>query len=171
MKAHPKPISISSHAGFGANTPSPHPVLALTAQWIAELPEPMVLRLRVPGAPVPVCIWTGSRRQTPSATSAAAAPAAGPALADQIIFDRGELAALVCATQADRLWHADFLGLCFEKWRKPEVDISSDQLLAGANPDPSQVWTLERVLRRLGLELEAVEFDTTPVARPLHAAA
>jgi hypothetical protein len=140
-----------------------HPILALPAQLVAELPEPMLLRLHVPGAPVPVCMWTGSL--------AAETRAALPVLADTIVFDGAELSALALATEADRLWHADFLGMCFEKWRKPETRINGAQALAGANPDPSMSFTLDRAFRRLGIEIESVEFDMSSIAAPMHAAA
>jgi hypothetical protein len=139
-----------------------HSVLAMPAELMADLPVPMALRLRVPGSPVPVCIWTGGAADLMSPL---------PVLADSIIFDGAELSMLVCATSADRLWRADFLGLCFEKWRQPEKRLELSELLAGANPDPSAQWSVERVLRRLGATLEAVQFDSVPVAHPLHAAA
>lgn len=163
MTAHSKPTFIGTRMAPAASVPPVHPILDLPARWVAELPEPLVLRLRVPGSPVPVCVWTGGWALT--------APDAVPVLADTIIFDAQELAALVCAVEADRLWHADFLGLCFEKWRNPEVRVQTETLLAGANPDDSQHWRLGRVFQRLGVQLDAVELETAPIARPLHVAA
>ena len=45
-------------------------LLGLPAQLLSGLPDPVRLRLRVPGAPVPVVLWTGhirpqSRHATP----------------------------------------------------------------------------------------------------------
>jgi hypothetical protein len=108
-------------------------------------------------------MWTGSL--------ATETRAALPVLADTIVFDGSELSALACAVEADRLWHADFLGFCFEKWRRPETRISVAQALAGANPDPSISFTLGRAFQRLGIEIESVEFDMSSIVAPLHAAA
>jgi hypothetical protein len=119
------------------------------------------MELRVPGAPVPVVFWTGVAAQRENA----------PVLADTIVFDGAEIEALLPACEADRLWHADFLGLCFEKWRRPEVPVRAAELLAGANAEPDAGWTLGRVFSRLGIELEAIQLDVEPIARPLHAAA
>lgn len=137
-------------------------LLAMPARLVSGLPVPVCLHLRVPGSPVPVVLWTGSH---------AARRASTPVLADVIVFDGAELDALVTATEADRLWHADFLGLCFEKWRTPDVPVRAAELLGGANAEPDAGWSLGRVLSRLGLEVEACELDVEPVARPLHAAA
>jgi hypothetical protein len=92
-------------------------------------------------------------------------------LADAIIFDGAELESLAIAAEADRLWHAGFLGLCFEKWRRPEVPVRTAELLCGANPDPTSHWSLGQVLSRLGVVLESMDFGCEPEARPLHAAA
>jgi hypothetical protein len=137
-------------------------LLAVPARLVSALPVPVCLRLRVPGSPVPVMLWTGAY---------AAGRASTPVLADIIVFDGAELEALVIATEADRLWHADFLGLCFEKWRTPEVPVRAAELLGGANEEPDAGWSLGRVLARLGIEVETFELEAAPVARPLHAAA
>lgn len=137
-------------------------LLAVPARLVSGLPVPVCLHLRVPGSPVPVVLWTGAY---------AAGRAATPVLADIIVFDGAELDALVTASEADRLWHADFLGLCFEKWRTPDVPVRAAELLGGANAEPDAGWSLGRVLARLGLEVETFELEAEPVARPLHAAA
>jgi hypothetical protein len=137
-------------------------LLAVPARLVSALPVPVCLRLRVPGSPVPVMLWTGVY---------AAGRASTPVLADIIVFDGAELEALVTATEADRLWHADFLGLCFEKWRTPDVPVRAAELLGGANEEPDAGWSLGRVLARLGIEVETFELEAEPVARPLHAAA
>jgi len=139
-------------------------LLGLPAQVVGGLPAPVALRLHVPGTPVPVVLWTG--RISPEARRAT------PVLADMIVFDGAELEAIVCACEADRLWHADFLGLCFEKWRRPEVPVRAAELLDGANADENASWTFGRVLTRLGLEVEMMELDERePVARSLYEAA
>jgi len=160
MTMNTMPTPISSHAAFAAGGSHDQAVLSMPARLVAGLPVPMTLRLRVPGAPVPVCIWTGD-----------AAHGAAPVLADTIVFQAAELDALVVATEADRIWHREFLGLCFEKWRRPDQRLREAELLAGANPDTEVSWSLERVLKRLGVELEAVELEAAPIVRPLHAAA
>lgn len=139
-------------------------VSELPAQLLAELPEPIRLWLDVPGAPTQVCFFSGPHDPRSEAH----------VLADTIVFDGDELNALVCAAEADRIWHGDFLGLCFEKWRKPEFRVETAALLAGANPDAGQAgheWSVERVLRRLGARLQLVEFGAAPHAQPLHVAA
>jgi hypothetical protein len=100
------------------------------------------------------------------------------ALSDTIVFDAPELDALVLAAEADRLWHPEFLGLCFEKWRSGEFRVREHEVLAGANPDESVTWTLRQVLQRLGATIECVAFDAdvreeerARVAHGLHAAA
>ncbi|HTU61406.1 MAG TPA: hypothetical protein VMF89_23285 [Polyangiales bacterium] len=137
-------------------------LLAVPARLVSALPVPVCLRLRVPGSPVPVMLWTGAY---------AVGRASTPVLADIIVFDGAELEALVTASEADRLWHADFLGLCFEKWRTPDVPVRAAELLGGANQEPDAGWSLGRVFARLGIEVETFELEAEPVARPLHAAA
>ena len=168
MTMNTQPTPISSHAAFAANSASAqigcqavHSLLSLPARLVAGMPVPMLLRLRVPGAPVPVCVWTGSPEHAHDA----------PVLADTIVFDGGELETLVLAVEADRIWHPEFLGLCFEKWRRPQERLDQAALFGGANPDESVTWDLARVLRRIGVELEVVEFDAPPVVGPLHVAA
>jgi hypothetical protein len=156
----PTPISSRSAATSGASI---HPVLEMPAGLVAQLPCPVLLRISVPGSPAPVSIWTG---QLPHQVLAARR-----VLAETIVFDAQELAALVCATEADRLWHADLLGLCFEKWRLPSFSVQAAKALAGANPDPGVAWTLQRVFQRLGIQLDAVEFDCSSLMRSLDAAA
>jgi hypothetical protein len=136
-------------------------LLAVPARLVSGLPMPVSLQLRVPGSPVPVVLWSGVAERR-SVT---------PVLADTIVFDGGELDALVTASEADRLWHADFLGLCFEKWRRPDVPVRAAELLGGANAEADANWTLGRVLARLGIEVEAIELDVEPIARALYAAA
>ena len=98
MTMNTQPTPISSHAAFAANSASAqigcqavHSLLSLPARLVAGMPVPMLLRLRVPGAPVPVCVWTGSPEHAHDA----------PVLADTIVFDGGELETLVLAVEAD----------------------------------------------------------------------
>jgi hypothetical protein len=74
-----------------------------------------------------------------------------------ITFDRDELRALVLGVEADRIWHREFLGFCFEKWRAPAFRVSSETALGGANPDPQIAWSTASFLRRLQARLTAVE--------------
>jgi hypothetical protein len=74
-----------------------------------------------------------------------------------ITFDRDELRALVLGVEADRIWHREFLGFCFEKWRAPAFRVSSEAALGGANPDPQIAWSSASFLRRLQARLTAVE--------------
>ena len=143
-------------------------VSELPAQLLAGMPETIRLWLDVPGAPTQVCFFTGPRDSHAEAH----------VLADTIVFDGEELNAIVCAAEADRMWHRDFLGLCFEQWRQPEFRVDAASALSGANganPDAGQAiteqWSVERVLRRLGASLQLVEFGAAPHAQPLHVAA
>jgi len=155
----------SSAASAKTASATHHPILTLTAQWAAELPSPVLLRLHVPGAPVPVQVWTGTLDPTQRKL--------WPSLADTIVFDGVELVALAAAAVEDRLWHADFLALCFEKWRQPETVVNAVRALADINPSCDQDWTLARVFARMQVQLEAVDFDAdcTSIGHALHAAA
>lgn len=138
----------ASRPSAGATTPTE--LLNFPARLLVDLPEPVTLRLQVAGAPVPVYFATYPLALDP------------PVLADSITFDRAELCALLSGVQADRVWHADFLGFCFEKWRSPGFRVTEVETLAGANPDSTSNWTLERVLRRLQAELLDVELVNDP---------
>jgi hypothetical protein len=168
MHKRSKPISFSAQAEAIAhqkNRENSHEraVRELPAQWLSTLPESIQLWLDVPGAPAQVCLFSGEH--DPDAPE--------HVLADTIVFDGAELNALVCAVEADRIWHGDFLGLCFEKWRQPQHRVEAQALLAGANPEngESAIWSVERVLRRLGARLQHVEFGAAPRVKPLHVAA
>jgi hypothetical protein len=162
----------TSPVSKGRHSAEVQELLAVPARFVSGLPMPVCLHLSVPGAPVPVMLWSGPARPTQSthpANSESRGPT--PVLADIVVFDGAELDAMISACESDRLWHADFLGLCFEKWRRPDVPLRAADLLAGANPEPAADWTLGRVLARLGIEVDAIELDAQPVPRPLYAAA
>jgi hypothetical protein len=163
LSASSRPARESGVSGKARHTAELQELLTVPAALASSLPVPACLRLKVPGAPVPVVFWTGN--------VSALKREAAPVLADIIVFDGAELQAMVCAAEADRLWHADLLGLCFEKWRRPEVPVRAAELLDGANPDAHGSWTLGRVFARLGVEVESIALDEEPLARPLHAAA
>jgi hypothetical protein len=130
-------------------------LLGFPAGLLSDLPEPMLLRLHVAGAPVPVYLATYPLALDP------------PVLADRVMFDRSELRALLQGVEADRIWHADFLGYCFEKWRSPGFHLSAEDALSGVNTvntvnsvdaeGEARGWTLARVLRRLQAQLISVE--------------
>lgn len=120
-------------------------LLALPARLVPDLPLTVTLCLAIEGAPTQVQLTTQS------------CASAGHSLADVIVFDREELRALFSAVQADRMWRKELLGVCFEKWRKPEHRLTLEHALAGANPD-EQDWPLSRVLARLGATLESIEY-------------
>jgi hypothetical protein len=121
------------------------PLLELPAKFLAGLPEPISLRLKVAGAPAPICFKTSARSEI------------APVLAPVITFDGAELAALVCGIEADRVWHPEFLGFCFEKWRQPSFELTQGVALAGANPDDAASFSLLRVLQRLEARVEQLE--------------
>jgi hypothetical protein len=120
-------------------------LLALPARLVPELPLAFTLSLLIEGAPARVQFTTELHLD------------AGESLADVIVFDREELRALFIAVQADRVWRKDLLGVCFDKWRKPDHRLTLEHALAGANPDEQQDWSLGRVLARLGATLESIE--------------
>lgn len=170
MAKRSKPFLVGARAEAHAaviDHSAAHPVLQLPARAVASLPEAITLWLRVPGAPATVCLSTaraaheeitGEERDA-IALLRTEAPQSPGALADTIVFDGAELDALALASEADRLWHPEFLGLCFEKWRSTEFRVRDHEVLAGANPDTSVAWTLAQVLERLGATLECVVFD------------
>jgi hypothetical protein len=127
-------------------------LLALPARLVPELPLAFTLSLEIEGAPARVQFTTELHLD------------AGDSLAEVIVFDREELRALFTAVQADRFWRKDLLGVCFDKWRKPDHRLSLQQALAGANPDEED-WSLGRVLARLGASIESIELaeDTVHV--------
>ena len=139
-------------------------LLELPAELVPDLPLPVTLWLVIEGAPARVVLTTGAWEH-----GVLAYP--GRSLADVIVFGREELRALISAAEADRMWRKDLLGLCFDKWRRPDHRLSAADALAGANPDP-QRWTLARVLERLGATLERLELgDEAPEQHTLSAAA
>jgi hypothetical protein len=119
-------------------------LLALPARLVPDLPLAVTLNLSIDGAPAHVRLTTQ------------ACASAGHSLADVIVFDREELRALFSAVEADRMWRKELLGVCFDKWRKPEHRLTLEHALAGANPD-EQDWPLSRVLARLGATVESIE--------------
>jgi hypothetical protein len=117
--------------------------------WLSDLPEAIRFPVWVAGAPVPIVFDT-----TPQTSDA-------PVLATHIVFERDELRALAAGVQADRVWHREFLGFCFEKWRRPSFRVGLLDALAGATADDEQpAWSVERVLRRLQASLDATERGT-----------
>jgi hypothetical protein len=134
-------------------------LLALPARLVPELPLAFTFSLAIEGAPARVQFTTELHLD------------AGDSLADVIVFDREELRALFTAVQADRFWRKDLLGVCFDKWRKPDHRLTLQHALAGANPD-EQDWSLGRVLARLGASIESIELaDDTLHVRQLSRAA
>jgi hypothetical protein len=117
-------------------------VLELAAESLADLPQPIALHLDVAGSPLPVVFVTCSL-----STHASTA----------IVFDRDELRALVLGVEADRIWHREFLGFCFEKWRDSSFRLSEEIALAGANPDEAR-WSTSRMLSRLQARITDVEW-------------
>lgn len=157
-----KPYEVSSTSGeFASEFPVADPfaeLLSLPAELLPDLPEPVTLWLELEGAPARV-VMTTREHASPEAT-----------LADVIVFEREEVRALAIAAQADRLWRKDLLGLCFDKWRRPDHRVTVAEVLGGANPDAHD-WTLGRVLYRLGATLESFEIGATSPARGVSAAA
>ena len=131
-------------------------LLNLPAALVPDLPLPVTLWLAIEGAPARVQLTT---------RACADSECPGRSLADVIVFDREEFRALITAAEADRMWRKDLLGLCFDKWRRPDHRLTTADALGGANPDP-QSWSLERVLARLGATLERLELGDESAAQP-----
>jgi hypothetical protein len=135
-------------------------LLELPARWLADLPEPLTLHLSVSGAPAAVRFCTDARTES------------APVLADHITFEQSELIALVRGAEADRIWHGEFLGMCFEKWRRPTFRVGMQEALCGANPDERVNWTVARWLTRLQVQIERIEWNALSGELPaLHVAA
>ena len=135
-------------------------LLSLPASLVPDLPLAVTLSLTIEGAPAQVQFTTRSHSDTQ----------AREPLAEVVAFDREELRALFVGVQADRIWRKDLLGLCFDKWRRPEHRVSLREALAGANSDDLD-WTLGRVLARIGATVEAVEVGDGSLEVKLSAAA
>ena len=139
-------------SGPGALQGRPHhvlnPLLGFPGRLLPDLPAPFRLVLNVSGAPVPVAFENAVPHE------------AHTVLAANVTFEAEELRALIVGVEADRIWHGEFLGFCFEKWRNPEFRVDASIALAGANPDLAQPpWSLRRVLRRLQATLCAEQRD------------
>ena len=117
--------------------------LALPAILLARLPAPPRLGLHVPGL-------TGVVRVDPIGEDDDGDP-------DDVVFDADEWAALVVATEADRVWPADFRTFCGRKRAEPEWRLELPEALAGGQPDRRESWDLGRVLRRLGANVLSLE--------------
>jgi len=115
--------------------------LGLPARLIAELPLPPSLGLHVPGVP-------GVVRVELDAVAAEAARADG-----ELVLDAAEWRSVVTGAEADRLWPVDLVGLCRRKRSEPAFRIDAETALAGAQPDPSEAWTVGQVLERVGAEV------------------
>jgi hypothetical protein len=136
-------------------------LLGLPAQLVPDLPLAFTLTLAIDGAPARVQLSTELHLD------------AGNSLAPVIVFDREEMRALFIATQADRIWRKDLLGICFDKWRKPDHRLTLADALAGANPDEAEAnASLGRVLARLGATVVSIELadEVGPVGQMSRAA-
>jgi hypothetical protein len=134
-------------------------LLSLPARLVPDLPLAFTLTLEIEGAPAKLQLTTELHLD------------AGDSLAEVIVLDREEMRALFTGVQADRVWRKDLLGICFDKWRKPEHRLTLEHALAGANPDEQQ-WSLRRVLARLGAVVQSIELaDDAVSSLPLSRAA
>jgi hypothetical protein len=82
---------------------------------------------------------------------------ADPDSEPDVVFDAEEWVALVVATEADRVWAADFRTFCERKRAEPAWRLELPEALAGGQPDPAERWDLGRVLRRLAADVLSVE--------------
>ncbi len=135
-------------------------LLDLPARLVPDLPLAFTLTLEIEGAPARVQLSTELHLD------------AGDSLADVIVFDREEMRALIVGTEADRIWRKDLLGVCFDKWRKPEHRLTLEAALAGANPEVAEAGTFGSVLARLGATVVSIELadDVAPLGQLSRAA-
>jgi hypothetical protein len=77
--------------------------------------------------------------------------------AGTLTFDLEELRALAIATQAERIWAADFKGYCLLKLHEPSFRVTEILALGGAQPSAAPPWSLGQVLRGLDLALLGIE--------------
>lgn len=116
--------------------------LGLPARSLPELPLPPALVLHAGGLCVRVQLGEGG--------GAARLPS-------DLVLDAAEWRAIAAGAEADRLWPADFAALCARKRSDPAFRITEEVALAGAQPDPREVWPVARVLERIGARVLAIE--------------
>jgi hypothetical protein len=113
-------------------------VLGFRASWLAELPTPLTLAVASVQRPLRVSI--GTHTQCPLA-----------------LFDWREWLAMVDAVENDRGWPKHFVEWSTRKRRRPTWRLTPAEAMGCGiyDAEPGH-WTVNRVLRRLGLALEAV---------------
>ncbi|HEX4352550.1 MAG TPA: hypothetical protein VHZ95_06545 [Polyangiales bacterium] len=142
-------------------------VLEFAAEALRDLPQAIALHLDVPGSPLPVVFTTGLIARRPDANAASDIErdhGFDHGVNTAVVFDRDELHALVLAVEADRIWHREFLGFCFEKWRTSSFRVTEEIALAGANPDSQRRWSTARVFLRLQARITDVEWLDSQIA-------
>lgn len=124
-------------------------VCDLPAHLIGELPLPAVLRLRA----IDGSVFHLSGGNADVATMREAGMA---------VLDRDEWSALVLATEADRVWPVDLVRAL--RARGVSGRLTLDSLLDGitaeqARRDAGRLFSMGKVLARLGARLDAVRID------------
>lgn len=135
--AAPAKHSASAKRLGGIPRAAPAGMSGLAARLLFDLPLPPRLGLRVSGVEGVVEVGAGSPRG--------------------VSFDPDEWGALVAATEADRVWPADFASFCRRKSADPSWRLGLREALAGGQPDPTRSRDLGHVLTRLGAQLLSVE--------------
>lgn len=139
--------------------------LDLPARVLGDLPLAPRLVLALEGRPdaasIPVEVeialdGTAPTDHEPAREEPREPPRSVPVTDDRVVFDRDEWAALVTATEADRLGARDFRAICARKRERPGWRLGPEEALGGAQPDPRERWSTRRVLRRLGATAAAV---------------
>lgn len=121
--------------------------LHLPARHLAGLPVPVSFTLQVAGIPYEIT-W-------------ASAPSSGSNAG--IEFNAAEIHAIARGIEAERLWPADFKGMCLAKLHDPAVRITEDIAMGGVfvmHEPAVEPWSLGRVLRWLDAELVGFTVDT-----------
>jgi hypothetical protein len=112
-------------------------LLSFPARHLGGLPLPVRIDLEAHGIAHEI-VWTSELRCAPPRS---------------IAFDADEVRAIGIGVQAERLWPADFRGLCLRKLHDPSFRVTAQTALSGAQPDPGPAWSLARVLSTLELQL------------------
>ena len=124
-------------------------MMAFEARHLMALPIPPQLSLHVPG--VPGFVRIEANPPVPGGVDTHEPGA--------LYFDAAEWEALVMAAEADRVWPSDLRAICQLKRAELDWTLTPTRALAGAQPDPSERWTVAQVLDRIGAQLLSVSMD------------
>lgn len=122
-------------------------VLSFPVSLLAQLPRPPVLVLKTER---PGFVALDFREHSKTKTTD-----------ELVVFNVGEIEALVEAAENDRIFERDFLGFCDIKARNPVWRLTREIALGSvpgilSKPPESRRWTTARFLERIGARLQSV---------------